>query len=124
MRLPRKGILIRIAIYGTIITVLGVRALLQCNEERAAKQSEVEELGTPRTMTLPDGKQVQVIEITPEKAAQLGYTAPPTVGPAPEAKRPEATPADAKVPDAADPDAKQPAAGSAGTAAPPSEAAN
>lgn len=77
MRWPRRGILIRLVIYVPIITVLAWRARGGCNTEATMEpESDLEQKLAPhrRVITLPDGTQQQIVEVTPEQAeAILGH---------------------------------------------------
>ena len=128
MRLPRKGILIRLVIYGGLLSYFGWQALEHYFAEKEAEAGVAagsEERGLPsRKVNLPDGRSVEVLEITPEQAEQM-YGVPPSVMPgepeggaaktppaeappsAPPADAPEATPEPAPT---ADPHASPPAA--------------
>jgi hypothetical protein len=72
MRLPRKGILIRIVVYGSLIGFFGYR----CAKRQLAPPSDetetrdpVEALDLPRqTIVLPDGSEQEIYRITPEQA--------------------------------------------------------
>ena len=77
MRWPRRGILIRLVIYVPIITVLAWRARGGCNTEVTMEpEGDLEQKLAPhrRVITLPDGTQQQIVEVTPEQAeAILGH---------------------------------------------------
>jgi hypothetical protein len=80
MRWPRRGILIRLAIYLPLISFLAWRAGGGCNEgTRAAPDDELEQKLAPhrKMITLPDGTQQEVVELTAEEAeAILGHPIP------------------------------------------------
>jgi len=80
MKLPRKGILIRLGIYLPVIIGLVVwRACVFEREEMVIEQaSDAEPKGRVRTMQGPDGKEMKIIEITPEEARAMGVEVPPT----------------------------------------------
>lgn len=83
MRLPKKSVLIRLAIYVPLLGFFGWRALAQYQAEREAVQ-EIETAHPPGTTApgedpfegLPtktidvNGKQIEVYEITPSQAEQ------------------------------------------------------
>jgi hypothetical protein len=80
MRLPRKGVLIRLAIYVPLIGFLSWNALQSCEARREAQEAaatppepSVQERLEPhkRIITLPDGSQQAVYELTPEEAQEL-----------------------------------------------------
>ena len=79
MKLPRKGILIRLGIYLPVIIGLVVwRACVFEREEMVIEQaSDAEPKGRVRTMQGPDGKEMKIIEITPEEARAMGVEVPP-----------------------------------------------
>ncbi|MEZ4379955.1 MAG: hypothetical protein R3A79_01315 [Nannocystaceae bacterium] len=81
MPLPRKGILIRLVIYGSLLGYFGWQALSHFLAERAAEESaaSADEV-TKREYKLPDGRSVEVLELTPEQAERM-YGVPPSVGP-------------------------------------------
>jgi hypothetical protein len=81
MRLPRKGVLIRLAIYVPLIAFLSWNAIETCQVRRQAAD---EAAATPRApsvderleqhkriITLPDGTQQPIYELTPEEAQEL-----------------------------------------------------
>ncbi len=84
MRLPRKGILIRIVIYGGLLSYFGWQAINHYMDEKEAEEgaaAEVDSSGVPsRQYKLPDGRSVEVLEITPEQAEQM-YGVSPSVMP-------------------------------------------
>ena len=75
MRLPRKGILIRIVVYGGLLGFFGWRALghhVTGPAEDPAETKRLEELKQhSRTVTLPNGETQVIYEITPEQAERL-----------------------------------------------------
>lgn len=85
MRLPRKGILIRFAIYGLLFGYFGWQAinhyLAEQEAEASAAGSSAEDELPRRAYTLPDGRSIEVLEITPEQAERL-YGVPPEALPA------------------------------------------
>lgn len=81
MRLPRKGILIRIVVYGGLLGFFGWRALMPHLVEPAANDDDerLEELKQQRrTITLPNGQTQVIYEITPEQAERLFGISPET----------------------------------------------
>ncbi len=91
MRLPRKGILIRIVIYGALLAFVLPPAIKRFFAEREAKQAVEQPDEGPnleglqkKTIVGPDGKQMEYFELTPEEfEARFGRPAPSEVGPAP-----------------------------------------
>ena len=79
MRLPRKGVLIRLAIYVPLIGFLSWNAITNCQARRAAEEAaatpapNVQERLEPhkRMITMPDGSQQAIYELTPEEAQEL-----------------------------------------------------
>ncbi|MCA9659390.1 MAG: hypothetical protein KC486_13675 [Myxococcales bacterium] len=110
MRLPRKGILIRILVYGTALGYFGWQALSHYFDERAAEEAAAgaSDDVTKREYKLPDGRSVEVLELTPEQAERM-YGVSPSVGPADDGAK--------------DADAEAPAKGEGAEAAPTGEAA-
>lgn len=100
MRLPRKAILIRLCIYIPLLAFFGWQAYKRYRSEQEVQSAAPELGGVKRTITGPDGKQIEYFEITEDQAKQMGWQPEP---------KPEAPPADAPTP--ADPpaDAKAPA---------------
>lgn len=96
MKLPPKAVLIRICIYGPLLAYFGYMACQRYQAEQAerAEQAAAPELeGRRQTFTLPDGKSVEVVEISEDQARQMGID-PNQIGPAPsEAKAPAEAPA-------------------------------
>jgi len=80
MRWPRRGILIRLLIYVPVISLLAWRAQGGCDsKEPAAKDDALEQKLAPhrKVITLPDGTQQEVVELTAEEAeAILGHPIP------------------------------------------------
>lgn len=83
MKLPRKGILIRLAIYLPIIGYLAWQALSSNAEPEPAPQTKTP--GRVRTLQGPDGEEMKIIEITSEEARAMGVEIP---------EKPEKAPAD------------------------------
>lgn len=100
MKLPRKGVLIRICIYVPLLLYFGYLAWQKYRAEQAPPEAPAIE-GRKHTFTLPDGKSVEVVEITEDQARELGLD-----------------PAEARG------EAKAPAAGEAKSPAPAPEGAN
>ncbi len=81
MKLPRKGILIRLAIYLPIIGALVIwRACYFDREEIVEPASAPAEPGRERTIAGPDGQEFKVIEITPDEAKAMGVEMPEKPG--------------------------------------------
>jgi hypothetical protein len=88
MRLPRKGIIIRLLIYVPLLGYFGWHALERWRSEQpgAAEDSAeatVDEKLAPykKVMTFPDGTKQEIYELTPEEAASiLGHELPPAAG--------------------------------------------
>lgn len=80
MRWPRRGILIRLAIYVPLLSLLVWRAQGGCDEPgRAKKDDGLEQKLAPhrKVITLPDGTQQEIVELTAEEAeAILGHPIP------------------------------------------------
>ena len=104
MQLPRKGILIRLFIYLPLLGFFGWQAYQRYRAEQTVEQDakaapELE--GRKTKFTLPDGKSVEVVEISEEQARQMGLDrggaaeAPAKAAPAGDAKTPAAPPAGA-----------------------------
>lgn len=87
MQWPRRGILIRLAIYVPLISILAWRAQGGCGEEPAMQpDNELEQQLAPhrKVITLPDGTQQSIVEMTPEQAeAILGHPIPELDGGSP-----------------------------------------
>lgn len=114
MRWPRKGILIRLAIYIPVIGFLGYNAWLKYQARSAAEEAATSPAPDPakqelerhkRVYTMPDGSKQDVYELTPEEAERLlgKPVAMPEGKQAPAAEDAEAAPGD---PDGATADAK------------------
>jgi hypothetical protein len=73
VKLPRKGNLIRIVIYGGAIAYLGYAAIMRCQAEQNLESQTIQDQldaqeGKPtRMITLPDGTQMPVYEITQDE---------------------------------------------------------
>ncbi|MEX1361897.1 MAG: hypothetical protein AB1Z98_02160 [Nannocystaceae bacterium] len=82
MRLPRRGVLIRLVIYLPLFGFLGWRVVqARCGEPAPTVEPEPslnDELAPYRkTIVLPDGTQQEIVEMTPEQAeAVLGHPLP------------------------------------------------
>jgi hypothetical protein len=82
VRLPRKGILIRLCIYVPVLAYLSWRAYDRWASERTPTVIQQDELDAKlaphkRVITLPDGTQQEIVELTPEQAEAI-------LGPLPE----------------------------------------
>ena len=117
MRWPRRGILIRLAIYVPVISFLVWRAQGGCEaSERETKNDEMEQKLAPhrKVITLPDVTQQEIVELTQEEAEQiLGHPIPKNLDEMGEAKAGPTATSDAK----ADVDAKAGVDTKAGSAA-------
>ncbi|MEM6294382.1 MAG: hypothetical protein AAGA54_24120 [Myxococcota bacterium] len=84
MKWPRRGILIRLAIYLPIIGYLSYQAFFA--GEKEPEPPPAADQPTVRTLSGPDGKEFKVIEVTPEQAEAMGVKMPekPAGEPAPE----------------------------------------
>ncbi|HEY8376576.1 MAG TPA: hypothetical protein VIK91_08810 [Nannocystis sp.] len=71
MKLPPKPILIRLCIYIPLLLFFGWRAYQKWRAEQEPPAAPVFD-GPRQTFTLPDGKTIEVVEITEEQARQLG----------------------------------------------------
>lgn len=104
MRGPRRGIIIRLLIYVPVISFLGWRVAGGCSDDRAAeppaKPSLPAELAPHRkVITLPDGTQQEIVELTREEAEQiLGHPIPEPEKAEAAAEADAKTGADAKAP--------------------------
>lgn len=103
--MSRRGLIIRLLIFVPLFAYFGFGAVQKCrNEQQAAADAAKQDSdlkANSKKIPLGNGKTIEVIEMTPEQAAQLGYK-PPEIGPgdAPSAA-PEAKPAeDVKADDA------------------------
>ncbi len=82
MRLPARGVLIRLFVYVPLIAFLGWRALDRCGADeppRLEAEPSIHEMLDPhrRVITLPDGTQQEIVELTPDQAeAILGHPLP------------------------------------------------
>ena len=80
MRWPRRGILIRLAIYVPVIGFLAWRAQGGCGQTATmSKDDALEQKLAPhrKVITLPDGTQQEIVELTAEEAeAILGHPIP------------------------------------------------
>ncbi|MGH1343022.1 MAG: hypothetical protein ACRBN8_15790 [Nannocystales bacterium] len=74
MKLPRKGILIRLGIYLPIIGVLAWQAFFAKKEPQPQPQEAPK--GNVRSFSGPDGKEFKVIEVTPDEARAMGVEIP------------------------------------------------
>lgn len=88
MRLPRKGILIRLCIYLPLLAFFGWKAYQRYQSEQAAERAAPELEGTKRVITGPDGKPIEYFEITEEQAKKMGYQPEPEAAPPTDAKAP------------------------------------
>lgn len=99
MRWPRRGILIRLAIYVPLIGVLAWRAQGGCDQSarmELEKDDALEQKLAPhrKVITLPDGTQQEIVELTAEEAeAILGHPIPHDLDDAPDDASPRAAPA-------------------------------
>jgi hypothetical protein len=100
MRWPRRGILIRLAIYVPLIAFLVWRAQGGCDQgQRATPDDGLDHKLEPhrKVITLPDGTQQEIVELTAEEAeAILGHPIPRNLEEAGEAKADVKTGTDAK----------------------------
>lgn len=75
MRWPRKGILIRLCIYVPLIAYFSWRALDRDGDrdDADAADDDIERKLAPhkRMVTLPDGTQQEIVELTPEQAEAI-----------------------------------------------------
>lgn len=93
MRWPRKGILIRLLIYGPIIGFLSYQAIEKYRTEREVTetdvpplQEDVEDKLEPykKVIEMPDGSKQEIIQLTPEQAEEiLGHPLPEKADPKP-----------------------------------------
>lgn len=84
MRLPRKGVLIRLAIYVPLLGYFGWQALERWRSEQAATvesaEPSVDEQLAPhkKWVTFPDGTKQEIYELTPQQAEDiLGHKVEP-----------------------------------------------
>lgn len=96
MNLPRKGILIRLFIYVPLLGFFGWQAYQRYRSEQAAETEAPQLEGRKTKFTLPDGKSVEVVEISEEQARQMGLD--PGRGGAAEAAAKAAPAGDPKAP--------------------------
>ena len=84
MKLPRKGILIRLAIYVPVISFLAWNAFGKsgCGKQEEPAPAVQTTPGKQRTMTMPDGSEVHYLELTEDEARQMGIDPDPSKGPA------------------------------------------
>lgn len=76
MRLPRKGILIRLCIYVPLLSYVSWRAYQRWSSERATPERSDDAVDAKlapykRVITLPDGTQQEIVELTPEQAEAI-----------------------------------------------------
>jgi hypothetical protein len=80
MRWPRRGILIRLLIYVPVISLLAWRAQGGCEPSTpTAEPDPIDQKLAPhrKVITLPDGTQQEIVELTAEEAeAILGHPIP------------------------------------------------
>ncbi len=91
MKLPRKGILIRLAIYLPVIGFLSWKAFFAGSDDPPAPEAEQTSPGRVRTIAGPDGQELKIIEITPDEAKAMGVEIPehPPEAPAGDADPPK-----------------------------------
>lgn len=120
MRWPRRGILIRLAIYVPLISLLAWRARGGCDHQPdRLEQDPLEQKLAPhrKVITLPDGTQQEIVELTAEEAeAILGHPIPRSF------EEPEAKPATQPEPNTAAKPAAPPEPNTAAKPATPPEA--
>lgn len=76
MAWPRKGILIRLAIYLPIIGFFTYGAFFRDKEAPPESAQPAEpSVGKIRTMVGPDGQTIEYLEVTPDEAKQMGVSA-------------------------------------------------
>lgn len=101
MRLPRKGVLIRLCIYLPLLGYFGWRAFDRWWTETHPPADATEGLEPyKRTISLPDGTQHEVIEMTREQAEEKFGPLPPEGGPTPGTVKAGEPPSTAKAPTA------------------------
>lgn len=73
MRWPRKGILIRLCIYVPLVAYFSWRALDRERGDEAAVEDDLDRKLAPhkRMVTLPDGTQQEIVELTPDQAEAI-----------------------------------------------------
>jgi len=87
MQLPSKAVLIRICIYGPLLAYFGYLACQKYKAEQAEQNDAPVLEGRKHTFTLPDGKSVEVVEISEDQARQMGLD-PDRSGPPSKAEAP------------------------------------
>jgi hypothetical protein len=87
MKLPPKGVLIRICIYGPLLAFFGYQACQKYKAEQEQEKAAPVIDGRKHTFTLPDGKSVEVVEISEDQARQMGFD-PSKSGPPSKAEAP------------------------------------
>lgn len=93
MKLPRKGILIRLGIYLPIIGFLAWQAFFANDKPEPTPQEGPR--GNVRTFSGPEGKEFKVIEVTPDEARAMGVEIPEHLSDlAPDADAADAAPTD------------------------------
>lgn len=92
MKLPSRGVLIRICIYVPLLAFFGWQACQKYKAEQEAEKAAPEIEGRKHTFTLPDGKSVEVVEISEDQARQMGFD-PSKSGPPSKAEAPAPAPA-------------------------------
>lgn len=112
--MSRRGLIIRALIFGPLFIYFGFAAIQKCRLEQQtaddAAKRDAEIRQNSKTIDLPNGKSMQVIELTPEEAAaKYGYK-PPEIGPAKTPAEPAKAPEEVKAPEAKAPEAKAPEA--------------
>ncbi|MFZ6185778.1 hypothetical protein [Nannocystis pusilla] len=90
--MPSRGVLIRICIYVPLLAFFGWQACEKYKAEQAAEKAAPEIEGRKHTFTLPDGKSVEVVEISEDQARQMGFD-PSKSGPPSKAEAPAPAPA-------------------------------
>jgi hypothetical protein len=84
VKLPPKRILIRIVLYVVIFSYLGWEAWSRYRAEQHAQDQAFKEKvkllvdHQPRSVTLPDGSQMPIFELTPAQFEERFGEAPPT----------------------------------------------
>lgn len=72
MRLPRKGILIRLCIYVPLLAYFGWAAYQRYRTEQAEQSAPVQFEGDKKVVPLGDGRTIEVYEISEDQARQMG----------------------------------------------------
>ena len=93
MRLPRRGILIRLCIYIPLLAYFGWAAWQKHKSERAADEVAPAFEGKRQVMPLGDGRSIEVIEISEDQARQMGIEPQRDAPPAEPVKPPAGPPA-------------------------------